>query len=140
MGVFALTQIKHITVDGLIPPPPVMVLTALTMVAQFAAPGEWGKRVYVGYMLLNVVVFTSDPMQVLKDTWPTIGDNAMATFVGTRWLEVIAMHCAISRASSRGHGTMAPVLSLRPRQQACVRLQWMARRAARRRLAPSCAS
>ena len=33
-------------------------------------------------------------MQVLKDTWPTIGDNAMATFVGTRFVEVIAAYCA----------------------------------------------
>ena len=96
LGCLMAVMAKHIVVDGLIPPPPVMVLTALTMVAQFAAPGEWGKRVYVGYMLLNVVVFTSDPMQVLTDTWSTIGDNAMATFVGTRWLEVIAMHCAIN--------------------------------------------
>ena len=94
LGCLIAVMAKHIVVDGLIPPPPVMVLTALTMVAQFAAPGEWGKRVFVGYMLLNVVVFTSDPMQVLKDTWPTIGDNAMATFVDTRFVEVIAAYCA----------------------------------------------
>ena len=96
LGFLMAVMAKHIVVDGLIPPPPVMVLTALTMVAQFAAPGEWGKRAFVGYMLLNVVVFTSDPMQVLKDTWPTIGDNAMATFVGTRFVEVIALHCSIN--------------------------------------------
>ena len=45
LGCLIAVMAKHILVDGLIPPPPVMVLTALTMVAQFAAPGEWGKRV-----------------------------------------------------------------------------------------------
>ncbi|EOD16360.1 hypothetical protein EMIHUDRAFT_210736 [Emiliania huxleyi CCMP1516] len=96
LGCLMAVMAKHILVDGLIPPPPVMVLTTLVLAAQFFAPGEWGKRAFVLYMLLNVVVFTTDPATPLKDTYPTIEQNAMALFVGERFIEVIALHCLIN--------------------------------------------
>lgn len=46
MGCMILTMSKHIIIDGLIPPPPVMVMTAGVVVANLAAPGEWGKRAF----------------------------------------------------------------------------------------------
>ena len=70
LGCLIAVMAKHIVVDGLIPPPPVMVLTALTMVAQFAAPGEWGKRVFVFYCCFNALVFSTNPLMVLQDTTP----------------------------------------------------------------------
>ena len=46
MGCMILTMLKHIIIDGLIPPPPVMAMTAGVVVANLAAPGEWGKRAF----------------------------------------------------------------------------------------------
>ena len=42
IAIITLTQIKHIVVDGLMPPPPVMVMTVGTILAILLAPGEWG--------------------------------------------------------------------------------------------------
>lgn len=102
MGVFALTQIKHITVDGLFPPPPVMVMTAGVILAILLAPGEWGKRVYVGFCCFNALVFSTQPLMVLQDTYPMITESSEAFKAGKFLLEVIALYlvmCAIVAAT-----------------------------------------
>ena len=96
IGVFALTQIKHITVDGLIPPPPVMIMTAITLLAILLAPGEWGKRVFVFYCCFNALVFSTNPLMVLQDTYPTLTEGSEAFKVGKFLLEVIALYLVMS--------------------------------------------
>jgi hypothetical protein len=93
-----LTMAKHITVDGLIPPPPVMVMTALVFIAQFAAPPVWAKRAYVAYALLNSVTFVTQPLMVLQDTFPAITPESEAFKLGKLLLEVCSLYqvmCAI---------------------------------------------
>lgn len=92
IGIFALTQIKHIVVDGLIPPPPVMVMTAGTLLAILLAPGEWGKRTFVGYCLINSLTFATQPLMVLTDTYPQMTADSEAFKVGAFLLEVITLY------------------------------------------------
>ena len=66
MGAVALTMGKHIIVNGLIPPPPVMVMVAGTAAAIQFAPGEWGKRAFVGFCVLNAFTFVTNPLMVLQ--------------------------------------------------------------------------
>ena len=66
MACMVATMSKHIIVDGLIPPPPVMVMTAGVILAVQFAPGEWGKRVFVGYCLLNAATFKFMPLTPLQ--------------------------------------------------------------------------
>lgn len=62
MGCLVLTMTKHITVDGLLPPPPVMAMTAGTIAAIVWSPGEWGKRAFVGFCLVNALTFLGNPL------------------------------------------------------------------------------
>jgi hypothetical protein len=89
---FICTMGKHIMVDGLIPPPPVMVMTAITLLAVVAAPGEWGKRAFVGFCLINAFTFITQPLMVLQDTFPSITAGSEAEKHGIWFLEVIALY------------------------------------------------
>ena len=97
LGCLIATMAKHIVVDGLIPPPPVMVMTALTLVAQFAAPGEWGKRAFVGFMMINLFTFTTNPDMVLSDSYADIASDAVALDIGRRFMEVICERDMLER-------------------------------------------
>jgi hypothetical protein len=92
IGTFAAVQAKHITVDGLIPPAPVMVMTAGVLAAILFAPGEWGKRALVGYCCLNAFTFVTNPLMVVQDTWPSITEGSEAAKVSCFLLEVIALY------------------------------------------------
>jgi len=96
LGCFIFTMGKHIVVDGLIPPPPVMVMTAITLAAVAVAPGEWGKRVFVGFNLINAFTFITQPLMVLNDTFPSIVAGSDALRNGTWFLEVIALYSVMS--------------------------------------------
>lgn len=100
MGCMVCTMGKHILVDGLIPPPPVMVMTAGVIVALLAAPGEWGKRVFVGYCLLNAFTFTTQPLMVLTDTFPEITAGSPAYDVGAFAIEVITLYMVMAAVSA----------------------------------------
>jgi len=92
LGCFIFTMGKHIVVDGLIPPPPVMVMTAVTLTAVAFGPGEWGKRVFVGFTLINAFTFITQPLMVLNDTFPSIVAGSDAERNGIWFLEVIALY------------------------------------------------
>lgn len=88
---FCLVQLKHILVDGLIPPPPVMVLAAGTLAVTayggFVDNGKesYGKYAYVGQGVINLIAFVADPVTLVKDTWPDISGAALESgviFVG----------------------------------------------------------
>merc|ERR1719421_901865 len=86
---------KHILVDGLIPPPPVMVMTALVTFAIVASP-TWGKRAFIAYAFLNAFTFVTNPLMVLQDTYPAITEGSEAAKVGSFLIEVIALYMVMA--------------------------------------------
>lgn len=96
LGCFICTMAKHIIVDDLIPPPPVMAMTAITLAAVAFGPGEWGKRVFVGFNLINAFTFITQPLMVVNDTFPTIVAGSDALKNCTWFLEVIALYSVMA--------------------------------------------
>jgi len=92
MACFVLTMGKHIFVDGLIPPPPVMAMTAGTVAALLFAPGDWGKRIFVGQLCLNAATFIGNPLMVLQDTFAELEDGSEAYKIGAFCFEVISLY------------------------------------------------
>jgi len=97
---FVLIQAKHINVNGLIPPVPVMVLGGITLLAgiyqAFVASGkgtDYGKYIFIVQNVINFVAFTVDPAQIVKDTWPTVDGAALET--GTLFVGVIQLYAAM---------------------------------------------
>ena len=70
---------KFFSVDGLIPPVPPMVLSAITLaVAAMHATGKGpagvaakAQYVFAGQSAINLLAFVADPAQVVLDTWPS---------------------------------------------------------------------
>jgi hypothetical protein len=96
MACMCLTMGKHIVIDGLIPPPPVMAMTAGLVAAIMFAPGEWGKRAFVGYCFFNAFTFTTAPLMVLQDTFPDLTEGSEAFKVGKFSFEVISLYMVMS--------------------------------------------
>lgn len=97
---FVLVQAKHISVDGLIPPVPVMVLggivLALGAYTAFVADAkatDYSKYAFIGQFCLNLAVFVMDPGQVVKDTWAGIDGAALG--IGTLFVGVIQLYAAM---------------------------------------------
>jgi len=98
MGALIATMTKHITVDALIPPPPVMVMTGLVVLVTLFASELWAKRVFIGFCALNAATFLLNPLQVLTDSFPEITEGTKAFNIGAFCLEVVAWYmlvCAI---------------------------------------------
>jgi len=95
MACLTLTMAKHIVVDGLIPPPPVMVLTALTIGAQFA-PGAWGKRAFVFNCFFNALTFLTQPLMVLQDSFPEVVEGSKEAELGAFSFEVISLYLVMA--------------------------------------------
>lgn len=99
---FNCIMLKHIFVDGLMPPPPVLAmgfgvlgLTAWSSLA--GGPERVAKYVFLGFYALNTVVFKADPDKVLTDTWPEItnGRTPDAHEMCKIFVGVIALYCAM---------------------------------------------
>ena len=95
VGCLVATMGKHIIVDDLIPPPPVMAMTAIVAAAQFA-PGAWGQRAFIGFCVLNAFTFLTQPLMVLQDTFPTIVAGSKEATLGAFCLEVIALYTVMA--------------------------------------------
>lgn len=95
MACLALTMTKHITVDGLIPPPPVMAMTALTILAQFA-PGAWGTRAFIFVCFFNAFTFITQPLMVLQDSFPDVAEGSKEAKLGAFCLEVVALYLVMA--------------------------------------------
>jgi len=91
----ALTMTKHIMVDGLIPPPPVIAMTALTFLAQFA-PGAWGKRAFIFLCFFNALTFITQPLMVLQDSFPDIVEGSKEAELGAFCFEVISLYLVMA--------------------------------------------
>lgn len=98
MVCMCLTMGKHLTVDGLVPPPPSSLYDGLvppaviTILALLVAPDEWGKRIFVGYCFFNALTFITQPLMVLSDTFPEIKAGTVPYEVGSFSLEVVALY------------------------------------------------
>ena len=93
-------MVKHITVNGLYPPPPVMALGAIALLASayvaFGTDGkgtDYGKYLFVLQMALNLFVFSTQPGQIVKDTWPSIKGGELE--IGVLFVGVIQMYAAV---------------------------------------------
>ena len=95
MACMTLTMAKHITVDGLIPPPPVMAMTALTILAQWA-PGAWGLRAFAFFCFFNAFTFVTQPLMVLQDSFPAVVAGSKEEALGAFCFEVIALYLVMS--------------------------------------------
>lgn len=80
---------KHYFVDGLMPPPPVMIMTAIMFLASFT---EYAKRVYLFFLGAQVVTFFFQPEMVLRDTFADVDGVGLA--VGLAAIEVICVLAA----------------------------------------------
>ena len=99
MGIMA----KHITVNGLMPPPPVMGMVAITaLLTLFAAvtgrKGGVGKWAFVIYNVLNAAVFILDPVTPLRDSFPALQDGTHAMALGKIMFEVMG-YCSYQLAA-----------------------------------------
>lgn len=95
MGCMAATMTKHITIDGLIPPPPVMVMTALVIGAQFA-PGPWGKRAFIIFCFFNAFTFVTQPLMVLQDSFPDVVAGSKEAALGAFCFEVVSLYLVMA--------------------------------------------
>ena len=91
---------KHIAVDGLIPPVPVMILGAVTLaLGAFVAFGndgkgtDYGKYAFLVQFAINLAVFVAQPAMVVEETWPGIDATSLA--VGMIFVGVIQYYCAM---------------------------------------------
>jgi len=92
MGVLICVMTKHLTIDGLVPPPPVMAMTAVVLLTNLLAPEVWGKRTFVGFCLLNAFTFVLNPLMVLTDTFAEITEGSPAFAIGKLCLEVVGLY------------------------------------------------
>ena len=97
---FVSVMAKHIFVDNLIPPVPVMVLAGIVIaLAAFVAFGtdgkgaDYGKYAFIVKFGINLAVFVADPGQVVRDTWS--GADGAALGIGTLFVGVIQLYCAM---------------------------------------------
>lgn len=97
---FVSVMAKHIVVDGLIPPVPVMALAGIVIaLAAFVAFGtdgkgtDYGKYAFLINFGINLAVFVADPGQIVKDTWS--GAEGAALGIGTIFVGVIQLYCAM---------------------------------------------
>ena len=95
MGCMAATMIKHVTVDGLIPPPPVIGMTALTILAILASD-VWGKRAFIGFCFFNALTFIAQPLMVLQDSFPDVVAGSKEAKLGAFCFEVISLYLVMA--------------------------------------------
>lgn len=95
MGAFIAVQAKHILVDGLIPPPPVMAMTAIVSALVAFKPGKLANNALKAFSALNVASFTLAPGSIVTDTWPDATEGTEAATVGVLMVEVLALYMAI---------------------------------------------
>mmetsp|Transcript_4893 Transcript_4893/g.7795 ORF Transcript_4893/g.7795 Transcript_4893/m.7795 type:complete len:239 (-) Transcript_4893:236-952(-) len=83
---------KHMLVNGLFPPPPVIAMGFGTLAIcgySVAANSKIGKWVFLLVQALNAFVFLSDPKTPLTDSFPDLKDGSLAMTVGIRCMEVV---------------------------------------------------
>eukprot|EP00940_MAST-03C_sp_MAST-3C-sp2_P001639 g1639.t1 len=93
--VFVAMMAKHILVNGLIPPIPVMALGGLSLLACIYGhlkKNNVGKWTFSLFNLLNAFVFLSNPGQPLQDSFPAATEGSDAYFIGCRLCEVIGTY------------------------------------------------
>ena len=94
-ALFCSMMLKHILVDGLMPPPPVMALGALSLLTSVygvAKESNHGKWTFSLMNLLNAIVFLMNPGQPVQDSFPDVADGSRAYFIGSRLCEVIGVY------------------------------------------------
>jgi len=96
MLLFIAVQAKHIMVDGLIPPPPVMVMTAGVFLTNVLKPGKIGTRAFLGFCALNTATFIAAPSMIVTDTWAGATPGTEAGAVGALCVEVLALYLAMA--------------------------------------------
>ncbi|EOD22775.1 hypothetical protein EMIHUDRAFT_424489 [Emiliania huxleyi CCMP1516] len=102
MAMLIGTMGKHILVDDLMPPPPVMAMVALTVALILLAPAAWGRRAYIGFCVVNAATFLLDPLTVITDSFPAVEAGSPAAEIGTFEFEVVALYflCAAVTVAS----------------------------------------
>lgn len=101
-GFFISLFAKHMLIDGLQPPPAVMIQTAVVFgLLHFGSP-RVGRKAFATQMILSAVVFMLSPVSVLTDSFPDIAGEALT--IATLMIEVIAFQSIWLGASALTDG------------------------------------
>jgi hypothetical protein len=94
-AIWCLVMTKHMLVNGLYPPPPVIAMgfgcLALTAYSKVSGSSV-GKWAMIAAASLNAFVFFTDPKTPLLDTWPNLSEASLGMNIGLRCIEVVATH------------------------------------------------
>uniref|UniRef100_A0A7S3FJQ0 Uncharacterized protein n=1 Tax=Prasinoderma singulare TaxID=676789 RepID=A0A7S3FJQ0_9VIRI len=89
---------KHILVDDLMPPVPVMAMAAAVLAANLysysSKDEKYGKYALLGFMLLNAFAFATDPEKVVTDSFPDVKSGSAVMAFTVLLIEVVAMFSA----------------------------------------------
>jgi len=91
-----LTMAKHILVDNLQPPMPVLIMATSCVAINFYSvktESKLGKRVFMAFNALNAFMFFTNPGQVLADSFPSVSAGSNAYKYAVLLIEVVATHC-----------------------------------------------
>jgi len=102
------TFAKHILIDGLSPPVPVMIMSlavfvCLRLSSSGMAPEKFGRFAFAGFAALNVFVFKLDPETPLLETFPGLEGDALV--IGLLLFEVLAFQQAWLCANALTNGS-----------------------------------
>ena len=89
------TMCKHIFVDGLQPPVPLMVMTGIGLLLNSVKPSI-GKKFFLATSVFNAGLFFLKPMVPLVESFPDIASDADATRVGKLCFEVYGVYCLMN--------------------------------------------
>jgi hypothetical protein len=109
---------KLFSVDGLIPPVPVMVLCVATLaVAAMHATSKGpagvaahAKYVFAGESAINLLAFVANPAQVVLDTWPSATGASLEA--GVVFVGVIQFYMAVFLVLSFFEGAQARFIAM----------------------------
>ena len=96
MGTLVGMMTKHMLVDDLMPPPPVIVLGVGGFVVAayaFFNDNKWGKWAFLANNAVNAAAFLFMPLTPLRDSFPD--SNGLGLVIGLLFMEVIGYHCVM---------------------------------------------
>ena len=102
-AIFIASFAKHILINGLVPPSPVMAQTAAVFVCLHFFSEKVGRYAFAAQNALSAVVFLMNPLMVLECTFPSIGGDSL--IIGYLMIELVAFQSLWVFASAMTNGS-----------------------------------